>query len=257
MTKDSFAVNVASLYRRHVTARSTALFVAAALSALALVLALDVSGLSRQLALGGVVWMLLGIVFITHPHLAKETLVAIAIATTGEVILSIGLGIYSYGSGGIPLYVPPGHGVVYLMALQTSRHIGRYRRVIERTTFIAGSIVALCAALFFSDTFGLACWAVMLVIAANSPRRLLIATCVLFTSVLETAGTWAGNWIWHEQQGLLASGNPPVGVVLLYCCLDLLTIMAVGALASRTQLTLPSAEIDEAPSLPQALGNEA
>jgi hypothetical protein len=227
-----------------VNGRNTLLFVFAALSALGTVLSLDVSGLTRQLTLGGIVATLLAIAFVMHPHLMKETLIAIAIATTGEVILSIGLQIYSYRSGGIPLYVPPGHGVVYLMALQTSAHIERYRRVILRTTFIAGTIVAIGAAAWFNDSFGLLCWCVTLLIAWTSPRRLLIATCITFTSVLEIAGTWAGNWTWHEHQGLLSSGNPPVGVVLLYCCLDLLTIKALGALGGN-RATLPSIEMED------------
>lgn len=205
----------------------------AALTTLGIVLWLDRPGLGYQMLLGGSVCVLLAIVFKRYPELRRETLIAIAIATTGEVILSIGLEIYGYRSGGVPLYVPPGHGVVYLLALQTSRHLQRFERVILTTTFIAGSLVAVGAALLFNDTFGLVCWAVTLLIAAISQRRLLIATCIAFTSVLEIAGTWAGNWTWRESQGLLSSGNPPVGVVLLYCCLDLLTLMALNAVSAR------------------------
>ncbi|MHB0971786.1 MAG: hypothetical protein ACYC7A_21125 [Thermoanaerobaculia bacterium] len=211
--------------------RATISFVLAAFCTLALVLWLDRPGLSHQLFLSAIVTMLLGMVFSTHPELMRETLIAIAIATTGEVTLSIGLGIYSYSSGGVPLYVPPGHGVVYLMALQTSAHLVRYERIILRTTFIAGTVAAVGAVVAFDDTFGLACWGVTLLIAAVSQRRLLIATCIAYTSVLEIAGTWAGNWTWHEQQGLLQSGNPPAGVVLLYCCLDLLTLAALRGLS--------------------------
>lgn len=220
------------------------MFVVAALSTLATVLWLDRAGLVHQLILGGGVCVLLGLVFVRHPELRRETLIAIAIATTGEVILSIGLGIYSYRSGGVPLYVPPGHGVVYLLALQCSRHLHRFERLIVTTTFLAGSIVAAIAAVLFADTFGLACWAVTLLIAAISQRRLLIATCIAFTSVLEIAGTWAGNWTWHESQGLLSSGNPPVGVVLLYCCLDLLTLMALNAMTTRRRSAFAAVNID-------------
>lgn len=215
--------------------RTTIQFLAAAFTLLGLVLWLDRSGLSTQLMLSAAVWLLLAVVFVRHPELARETLIAIAIATTGEILLSIGLGIYGYRSGGVPLYVPPGHGVVYLCALQASAHARRYERLIVVTTFIAGTLAAVGAAVVFHDTFGLACWLVTMLIAATSDRRLLIATCISLTSVLEIAGTWAGNWTWHEQQGLLASGNPPVGVVLLYCCLDLLTLMALNALTRRGQ----------------------
>src|SRR5207253_1795712 len=145
---------------------------------LGLVLSLDRSGLATQLMLSASVWLLLAIVFIRHRELARETLIAIAIATTGEIILSIGLGIYGYRSGGVPLYVPPGHGVVYLCALQASAHLRRYERLIVVTTFSAGTIAAIGAAVAFKDTFGLACWLVTLLIASTTDRRLLIATCI-------------------------------------------------------------------------------
>lgn len=227
--------------------RTTTQFVCATLVLLTLVLALDRSGLATQLLLGASVWLLLGAVFVRHRALARETLIAIAIATTGEVILSIGLGIYGYRSGGVPLYVPPGHGVIYLCALQASAHLERYERLIVTTTFAAGTAVAISAALAFGDTFGLACWIVTLLIAATTSRRLLIATCISLTSIVEVAGTWGGNWTWHERQGLLASGNPPSGVVLLYCGLDLLTLLAMNALRARTRRSTATAADEPAP----------
>src|SRR5438045_4593974 len=142
--------------------RTTLAFVVAAISLLAAVLWLDHAGIVPQLLLGGTVWLLLAAVFVRHRHLAPETLIAVAIATTGECILSLGLNIYGYRSGGVPLYVPPGHGVMYLMALQSSAHIKRYERLIVATTFAAGSIAAVWIALEFRDTFGLACWIVTL-----------------------------------------------------------------------------------------------
>jgi hypothetical protein len=214
--------------------RSTIQFVSAAFALLGLVLWLDRAGLPTQLLLSASVWLLLALAFVRHRELARETLIAIAIATTGEVILSIGLGIYGYRSGGVPLYVPPGHGVVYLCALSASAHLQRYERLIVMTTFSIGTLAAIGAAVAFGDSFGFACWIVTLMIASTTDRRLLIATCIPLTSILEIAGTWAGNWTWHEHQGLLGSGNPPVGVVLLYCCLDLLTLMALNALNRRS-----------------------
>jgi len=215
--------------------RTTIVFTIAAIALLAAVLCLDRAGLVPQLLLGASVWLLLGAVFVRHRQLAPETLIAIAIATTGECILSLGLNIYGYRSGGVPLYVPPGHGVMYLMALQVSAHLKRYERLIVNATFIAGTIGAVAILALFHDSFGFACWIVTLMIASTSDRRLLMATCVAVTSVLEIAGTLVGNWRWHFDQGLLHSGNPPVGVVLLYCCLDLLTLMALNAIMSRRQ----------------------
>ncbi len=214
---------------------TTLAFVIAGCSLLAAVLWLDGPGGWNQALLGGTVWLLLLAAFVRHRELVAETLIAIFLASSGEVLLSIGIGVYHYRTAIIPMYVPPGHGVVYLLALQSSRQIRKYERIIIASALGAGTIMAAIAAIYFGDTFGLACWIVTMMIASISERRLLIATCVVFTTVLEVAGTWAGNWTWHKTQGILTSGNPPVGVVMLYCCIDLVTLMLLNAWTSRRQ----------------------
>ena len=59
-----------------------------------------------------------------------QTLVVVALATCVEYTFSPLLQAYTYRIGTVPLFVPPGHGLVYLAALTLGRSalVGRYRR---------------------------------------------------------------------------------------------------------------------------------
>jgi hypothetical protein len=219
-----------------VTRSQTFRFFLATNVVLLIVLLLDRPGLAAQAALGLSVAALLVVHVRPHRQLWLEVILAILIATTGEIVLSIGLGIYGYRSGGIPLYVPPGHGVMYLLAVQSALHLKRFEKPMIIATVVAGTTAAVAMTVFFHDWSGMLAWTALMVIGWKTQRGLLIATCVALTSVLEIAGTLLGTWEWHERiLGGLSQGNPPIGVGLLYCCLDLLTIAALNGLASRRQ----------------------
>ncbi|MEO8034948.1 MAG: hypothetical protein ABI837_11005, partial [Acidobacteriota bacterium] len=147
------------------TRQQTIHFLVATNIVLPIVLFLDRPGLAVQLGLGLSVALLLVLYVAPHRELWQEVVIAIAIATTGEVVLSMGLGIYGYRSGGIPLYVPPGHGVMYLLAVQSAIHLRRFARPMIVTTFIAGSVAAVAMAYFFRDFSGLLAWVALVIIA--------------------------------------------------------------------------------------------
>src|SRR5207247_182116 len=58
-----------------------------------------------------------------EPERRAQALVVVAAATCGEVTGSILWGVYSYRLHNLPLFVPPGHGIVYLtgFALSTTQ----------------------------------------------------------------------------------------------------------------------------------------
>jgi len=158
---------------------------------------------------------------------------AVVIATTGEVVLSIGWGLYSYQHALIPLYVPPGHGIFYLLATESAQQglFRRHARVIVTSVLIAGSIVAAFTLVVFGDVWGLIWWIAAAALLTRSKSGLLLAACLVYTMLLEWLGTGIGNWRWAAQvPGLgLKSANPPSGVGVLYVLLDLLTVMVVTA----------------------------
>ena len=86
-------------------------FVTASAAFMALLLLIDRDGLVPQLALGaataGFLWL-----FARRTDVDPRQIVcAIVVATIGEVVLSLGWGLYSYRHALIPLYVPPGHEI--------------------------------------------------------------------------------------------------------------------------------------------------
>lgn len=201
------------------------------------VLVLDAPSLSRQLTLGGVTAasLVAGAMFTRTAWL--PVLLAVLIAGTGEVILSVAWGLYDYRNAVIPLYVFPGHGVFYLLALRASRIAVLQRNVrgLLAGVMAGGSLIAVAQLLLLDDVWGFLWWcgAAALIVGSRSP--LLLAICFVITYALEVLGTSLGNWQWSPVvPGLrIPSANPPSGVGILYVLLDLLTVGVGGAVAAR------------------------
>ena len=159
---------------------------------------------------------------------------AIAIATTGEVILSIGWGLYSYQHALLPLYVPAGHGLFYLLAAETARQdlVRRHAQTLLRAVLAGGSVVAAVTLSLYGDVWGLLWWMAAAALLVRSRSGALLPACFVFTMLLEWLGTALGNWAWAAAvPGLgLRSANPPSGVGLLYIVLDLATVSVVVTL---------------------------
>ena len=214
-------------------------FVASAAAFMAAVLLLDTRGIAAQLVLGGAT-----AVFVFHfCRRLRIPLTQIAccilIATTGEVLLSLVWGLYSYQHALIPLYVPPGHGLFYALALATSRqHAFRVReKTIVRTVIAAGSVIAAVSFIVANDSWGLLWWAGALALLCTSRNQLMLASCFGYTMVLEWAGTFNGNWKWAaDVPGLgLHSANPPAGVGILYILLDLVVVVVTTRFAASRE----------------------
>ena len=162
-----------------------------------------------------------------------QVVAAMTIATTGELVLSLGWGLYGYRFAAVPYFVPPGHGLFYLLAAETAAHPwvaarGRGFRV-GVATF--GTLWAVLMLGFSSDSWGLLWWIGALAMIRFSDSGLLVACAYLYTMPLEWLGTWNRNWWWYpDVPGLpFVSGNPPSGVAVLYGLLDLLAVLACGS----------------------------
>lgn len=191
-------------------------------------LLLDGAGLGHQLLLGALTVAFLAYFAWRSEAEARPIVIAIAVATLGETILSLGWGLYEYRHARIPLYVPPGHGVFYLLASEAARQplLRRHAVTIERAVVIGGSVMALVSLVVLNDVWGLLWWIAAVALLRRSANRLLLATCIVFTVALEWLGTSLGNWSWAAEVPLLGlpSANPPSGVGILYVMLDLIVL---------------------------------
>src|SRR5256885_7110932 len=104
--------------------------------------------LTGQLGLGFATWLVL-LAALRPLRLERrvQTLLAAGVATCMEVVGSILWGVYAYRLHNLPLFVPPGHGLVYLAGISLSET--RLVRARPRWFVVA---VAACAA-----TWGVFC----------------------------------------------------------------------------------------------------
>jgi hypothetical protein len=215
-------------------------FVAASIAFMAFVLLFDRPGLPAQASLG-VATALFVTFFARRLGVdGRQIVCAILVATTGEIVLSLGWGLYTYKNALIPLYVPPGHGLFYCLAAATVGQEAFRRRAsaVTRSVLVAGSAIAVISLLAFGDTWGFLWWLGALALIRFSRSQLLLSACFVFTILLEWAGTAIGNWQWTATVPFvgLHAANPPAGVGILYILLDLV----VMAIMTRRPAAIPA-----------------
>ena len=210
--------------------RQFLIFVTASAAWMAIVLLSDREGIVPQLLLGGATAAFV-VYFTRRSQVAgRQIACAVIIATLGEIVLSLGWKLYSYRHAVIPLYVPPGHGLFYLLAAETSLQprIQQWSRKITIAVMIAGTSIAILSVIAYGDSWGFLWWVAALVLLSRSRNSLLLSACFTYTILLEWAGTANGNWQWASTVPYvgLRSANPPAGVGILYIVLDLLVVFA-------------------------------
>ena len=214
-------------------------FVAATAVFMTALLLIDRDGLAQQLALGiataAFLWL-----FVHRSGIdGRQVICCILVATTGEVVLSLGWGLYSYAHALIPLYVPPGHGLFYSLAATTAQQtvFRRHAAAITRTVLVAGTLLAAASLVLKHDSWGFLWWLGALALIQTSRNRLLLSSCFVYTMILEWVGTAIGNWRWAAEVPYvgLHSANPPAGVGILYILLDLIVIGIMGLWTPRVE----------------------
>ena len=212
-----------------------------------------VANTRQQLALGGLTALFLLVATRSSPR-DERLLVWLAVGFWGaiEIFASRVWGIYSYRFGNVPLFVPFGHGAIYLFGLRTLRTPLALNRpeFLKRLTLSVATIWALAGLSIIPALTGR--WDVagasLLPVLAYGLRRSRSATfyaSVFFaTCVLELLGTALGSWTWAATQPVthLPSGNPPAVVAAAYCLFDFLLLRAAVRVGIRRPLPAPATE---------------
>ena len=177
-----------------------------------------------QVVVSAFAWIVMAAVLRRTSGRDRKALVAcLVIATAGEVFLSLVWGLYRYRQGNIPLFVPPGHVLLFFLGTQLAQ------RLPDRgVAWVAALAAPLIAALAWSgrDTLGPLLFALFLLCLWLSPSRKLYATMFVLSLAMELYGTWIGNWRWNGAVPWLGltTANPPVAAGAFYCVLDLLVV---------------------------------
>jgi hypothetical protein len=203
-----------------------------------LVLLVDTDGsLATQRLSGLLTWGVLLLVLARESLLVKvQTAVVVVFATVVEYTFSPLLEVYTYRFDNVPMYVPPGHGLVYLAALAIGRTAwvqARERLLVTLVLLAGGGYAAYGVTLADRpDALG-AFWFLCLAgFLLWGPSRGLYVGAFLVVTYLEVVGTALGTWTWqtHDPTGLVSIGNPPSGAAGGYGWFDLAAILTAPTL---------------------------
>jgi hypothetical protein len=170
------------------------------------------------------------------PELRLQAWICVGVATGFEIFGSLIWGLYHYRMHNIPLYVPPGHGTVYLFGLMAAQTpiIQRHGR---RVAYAVLGAAVIWAALGLTvlplingrlDVQGALGLPILAWFLLRSPRWAVFAGIFVMVAELEIVGTSVGDWYWMPSAPWthIPSGNPPSVVAGGYCVIDG-TVMAV------------------------------
>lgn len=160
----------------------------------------------------------------------------VVVATFFEVIGSVIWGLYRYRLGNLPLFVPPGHGLVYVTGLYISRLtvVVRHERGFVRAALALGvlwGLAGLSGVLGRVDVFGAVGVACLSAFLIRGPAPSVYAAVFVVVAWLEWYGTALRIWGWAEVLPWVGipDGNPPSGAASGYVLFDILAM----ALAPR------------------------
>ena len=195
-----------------------------------------------QVAVSAAAWLVFVALWMRSSPVQRPALAAcLVFASLGEAFLSLAWGLYEYRLGNIPLFVPPGHVLLFFLGMQVAARLPRGAE--WWIAALAAPLVALFA-LNGRDTLGPLLYALFLACLWLSPSRRLYATMFVLSLAMELYGTWVGNWVWAPSVpwlGLTAD-NPPLAAGAFYCVLDLLvvsvtTLRFAATTAGNTEVT--------------------
>ncbi len=204
-----------------------------------------------QLAVSVAAWLVFLRLWSVSGRAQRPALLAcLVFATAGEVFLSLVWGLYDYRLGNIPLFVPPGHVLLF--------HLGTLAaaRMDDRMPgWIAAAALPVVAVLAWTgrDTLGPWLYLLWLGCVLLSPSRKLYAAMLLLALAMELWGTWLGNWAWRRDVPVLGlvTANPPLAAGAFYAALDLLVVAAANAFARRRPGPASEAgTADQSPAMP-------
>jgi hypothetical protein len=195
-----------------------------------------------QKGLGVLAWLvLLGLLRGEGWHVRIQTAIVIGIATAAEYLFSPHWHFYTYRFENVPLYVSPGHGMVYLAAaaLGRSEFFRRHHALLTYAALLGGTAWAAWG-LFFAergDVGGALLFALLFVFILIGRTHPLYVAAFFITTYLEFVGTYYGNWAWAPQWPFFgfSQANPPCGISAGYCIFDAIAVLG-WALLERSWL---------------------
>ncbi|MGC1380113.1 MAG: hypothetical protein WA814_03705 [Candidatus Baltobacteraceae bacterium] len=175
--------------------------------------------------------------------------VCVIVATGFEVMGSLVWGGYHYRFGGIPLFVPFGHGLIYVfgLGLAATDLIRRHERAFAvailgvAVLWTIGGLTVLPSLTGRVDVHGLLWLPLFSYVLLFSPRRAFFAALFIATTDIELFGTWFHSWMWAANTPWVhvTSGNPPSAIAGGYAIIDG-SVLLLATLLRRVQTGAPA-----------------
>jgi hypothetical protein len=218
----------------------------------------------EQYLLGALTFFVLFLVTrLSSPQERRQVWLCVGVATGFEVLGSLILGLYTYRFHNVPLFVPPGHGLVYYFGLSAARTplmLKHGRKVALLVLGLAGGwatagLTLLPVVTGRVDVLGASCIPILAWFLLRHQRSTVFAAIFFATTGLELFGTNFGNWMWQPAGPhfpYFPSGNPPSAIAGGYCVIDgsvaIVSAAIVQALSrARGVLRLPARVPDLVP----------
>ncbi|BAP57845.1 hypothetical protein THII_3548 [Thioploca ingrica] len=171
-----------------------------------------------------IIWIvLLAFLRTVTPAMQVSLVLCLGYATAGEMFLSLVWGLYEYRLHNVPLFVPPGHALLFTLGLLSAQKIPGWIVWYVPLVFTPYMIFAVVTGV---DTLGGILFVTFIICLVLGQARQLYATMFILSLLLEIYGTWLGNWTWSLEVPWLGltSTNPPISAGTFYCLLDLLVV---------------------------------
>ncbi len=200
-------------------------------------------GLSGQLVLGALTWIVLLVALRPLSGLARaQVLGVVGFATVGEVTGSLIWGVYHYRLHNLPFFIPPAHGLVYLSGLALSGLVPKRPLVAAAAAGSIGWGLLGLTVLPRLDVAGAIGVPLLCIVLWRSRTRASYAGVFLVVAALELYGTSIGTWRWAVSlPGLgIPDGNPPSGAASGYVCFDVMAMLVAPWLVAAGRRMRPA-----------------
>ncbi|MBI3811745.1 MAG: hypothetical protein HY283_06030 [Nitrospirae bacterium] len=190
-------------------------------------------GLNGQILDDILVPLYLYVIYRTMPdeRLKKIMLLTIPVSAVGEVILSMGIELYTYKFAYVPIYVPFGHAIVIGSGFQLlwRAEVHDHASALIRRFLIFYAALFLGVFWVFGDSFTVLLGLLYFLGVFAMRQRVIYMFMPIFVLFVEFVGTAFGCWSWAPRPfEIMSTTNPPMGSVMFYVYLDMI-VMALGS----------------------------
>jgi hypothetical protein len=177
--------------------------------------------------------------FSAQSYLRKLMFVMVFLSYIGELIFCKLLGMYTYRTSDIPLYVPFGHAIVYASGFVIAKmpFVVKKESKLKKIFLVSFTALFLIVGLFLNDIFSLVFGALFFVLMKRKKWQNVyytIALCVIF---IELVGTFFKCWTWVPKTfNLIPAVNPPMGAVFFYAGGDVILAKIVSYWKNKNEI---------------------